>query len=159
MASSVGPRARGTDGSDYLHRERVANHYTVSAEIKPKLRKVLQLQILCALLCLGLGLIDHYDIVFLLTFSGYLLGIPFCYLALKRNNSTYMNLYGCCCSILGVFPMVYLLYTSLWTGLVPDYRYLKLLLAAAVVLCNTTGMYFAKKLMEAWTATTNRRLS
>lgn len=153
MASSVGPRARGTDGSDYLHRERVASHYTISANIKPKLGKVLQLQILCALLCLGLGVIDHYQLLCLATFSGYLCGIPLCYFALKRNNSTYMNLYGCCCSILGVFPMVYLLYTSLWTGQVSDYRYMKLLLAAAVVLCNTTGMYFAKRLMEAWSAT------
>lgn len=27
MASRAGPRAAGTDGSDYQHRERVASHY------------------------------------------------------------------------------------------------------------------------------------
>ena len=151
MASNVGPRARGTDGSDYLHRERVASHYTISAKIKPQLGKVFLLQMLCAVLCLGLGLIVYFDFVCLVTFSGYVCGIPFGYLALKRNNSSYMNIYGCCCSLLGVFPMVYLLYTSLWTGYVSDYRYLRLLLAAVVVLCNTTGMYFSKRLMEAWT--------
>lgn len=151
MASNVGPRPRGTDGSDFLHRERVASHYTISAKMKPQLRKVFLLQMPCAVFCLGLGIIVNFDLLCLVTFFGYVCGIPFGYLAIKRNNPSYMNVYGCCCSIFGVFPMVYLLYTSLWTGLVADYRYMKLLLAAVVVLCNTTGMYFAKKLMEAWT--------
>lgn len=157
MASKVGPRARGTDGSDYRHRERVASHYTVSAEVKPKLKKVVLLQILCAVLCLSLGLLDNYSVIFLIAFSGYLIGIPLCHLSLKKNSATYMNIYGVCCSVLGVFPMVYLLYISLWTGAVTDYRYIKLLLAVAVLLCNTTGMFFAKKLMEAWTAGSKRR--
>ena len=152
MASSVGPRARGTDGSDFLHREQVAKRYKISAELKPKLKKVLVLQTLCAAFCLGLGLVS-VNYLFLITFFGYLCGISFCYFALKKNNPSYMNIYGCCCSILGVFPMVYLLYSSLWTGQVKDYRYLKLPVAVFVVLSNTYGMYFAKKLMSAWEGT------
>ncbi len=151
MASSVGPRARGTDGSDYLHRERVASHYTVSAEVKPKLKKVLLLQILCATVCLVISLMDQTNLVLLIVFTGYAVGIPLCHLSFKKNNATFMNIYGVCCSVLGVFPMVYLLYISMWTGAVTQHRYLKLFAAVAVVLCNTTGMFYAKKLMEAWT--------
>jgi len=153
MASNVGPRAKGTDGSDYLHRERVAGHYTVSAEVKPKLKKVLLLQVLCATLCLVISIMDQTNFVFLIAFTGYAVGIPLCHLSFKKNNTTFMNVYGVCCSVLGVFPMVYLLYISMWTGAVTQYRYLKLFSALAVVLCNTTGMFYAKKLMEAWKVT------
>ena len=151
MASTVGPRAKGTDGSDFLHRERVATHYKQSAEFKPKLKSVLQLQILCSLMCLVVGLIVKYDYPCLLCFSGYLWGIPLGFMALSRNNPTYINFYGVCCSLLGVFPMVYVLYLSLWTGLVNEYRYVRLTLAVAVVLVNTYGMHLAKTLMNVWT--------
>jgi len=146
MASKVGPRAKGTDGSDYSHRERVASHYTVSAEFKPKIKKVLLFQILCAVLCLSLGLMSQAQngIVFLIAFGGYLIGVPLCHLSFKKNTVTFMNIYGVCCSMLGVFPMIYLMYISLWTGAVTEFRYLKLLLAVVVILCNVTGMFFAR---------------
>lgn len=38
MASRGGPRATGTDGSDFTHRERVAAHYKESVKWKVKLR-------------------------------------------------------------------------------------------------------------------------
>ena len=41
MASRSGPRAEGTDGSDYKHRETVADHYTKSAELKTSVKKCL----------------------------------------------------------------------------------------------------------------------
>ena len=156
MASSAGPRARGTDGSDFSKREGVAGHYKKSAEFKKKLKRILLFQIICALMCLSVGLIAKYDFTCLLSFSGYACGLPFGYLALKYNNPSYMNIYGCCCSILGVFPMVYLLYTSLWSGVVDQYRYVRLAMALMVVFTNTTGMFFAKTLMDAWTVNTRR---
>lgn len=151
MASTIGPRAKGSDGSDYHHRERVASHYQISAELKSKLKRIIQLQILSALMCLAVGLVVRYDFACLLSFSGYAFGLPLGYLALKNNSSTYINLYGCCCSMLGVFPMVYLLYVSLWTGVVDQYRYVRLGMAVMVVIVNTTGMFYAKNLMKAWT--------
>ena len=157
MASREGPRPLGTDGSDFSHRERVASHYKQSAELKPKLKRVLNFQLVCAITCLVLGVLVKYDYILLICFSGYLVGLPFAYLALKHNSYTYINLYGCCCSVLGVFPMVYLLYTSLWTGVVDTYRYPRLAEAVMVILVNTAGMYIAKNLMSAWTATTKRR--
>ena len=152
MASSVGPRARGSDGSDFSHRERVASHYKISAEVKSKLKKVLILQLLCAAMCLSVGLLVRYDFPSLICFSGYLFGLPLAYYALKHNNATYVNLYGVCCSVLGVFPCVYVVYMSLWTGAVQDYRYVRLAVCVAVVLANMMGMFCAKHLMNAWTS-------
>lgn len=155
MASSIGPRARGSDGTDFAHRERVADHYRQSAEFKPKLKRMMQLQILSALMCISVGLVTRYDYCCLLCFTGYVCGLPCGFLALKKNSPTYINLYGCCCSLLGVFPMVYLLYVSLWTGMVDRYRYVRLGVAVMVILANTTGMFYAKKLMTAWGVRTN----
>lgn len=53
MASRSGPRAEGTDGSDYKHRETVADHYTKSAELKTSVKKCI---IPHLVLCAGLGL-------------------------------------------------------------------------------------------------------
>lgn len=43
-------RVAGTDGSDFQHRERVASHYLVSAETKSRLRVLVYLHLLLALL-------------------------------------------------------------------------------------------------------------
>lgn len=40
MASRAGPRAVGTDGSDFQHRERVASHYQMSVSLKSEIRKL-----------------------------------------------------------------------------------------------------------------------
>ena len=152
MASSVGPRAKGSDGSDFSHRERVASHYKISAELKPKLKKVLMLQLLCAAMCLSVGLLVRFDFPSLICFSGYLFGLPLAYYALKQNNATYINLYGVCCSVLGVFPCVYVAYLSLWTGAIQRYRYVRLAVCVAVVLVNAMGMFCAKHLMAVWTS-------
>lgn len=40
MASRGGPRAEGTDGSDFQHRERVASHYQMSVALKSEIRKL-----------------------------------------------------------------------------------------------------------------------
>ena len=157
MASSVGPRAGGTDGSDFSHRETVARHYQKSAELKPKLRRILQLQMLSALVCLAVGLWTKYDFACLLSFSGYACGLPFGILAIKNNSHTYVNLYGSCCSLLGVFPMVYLLYLSLWTGAVNHHRFVRLGVAVMVIVLNTIGMFYAKTLMTTWSANTKKR--
>ena len=41
MAARAGPRAEGTDGNDFKHREKVASHYEESAAVKVKIRKSL----------------------------------------------------------------------------------------------------------------------
>ena len=52
MASRDGPRAVGTDGSDFSHRQRIASHYKDSVQWKAKLKACLCLQVflnLCAI--------------------------------------------------------------------------------------------------------------
>ena len=125
--------------------------------MKPKLRKVLMLQLVCAAMCLAVGIIVRYDFPSLLSFSGYVCGLPMAFYALKHNSATCINLYGVCCSVLGVFPCIYVVYLSVWTGAVQNYRYVRLALCVAVVLANTFGMFCAKQLMAAWTANPTTR--
>lgn len=47
MSSRNGPRASGTDGSDFTHREKVASHYRDSVKWKSKLKLNLSLHLLC----------------------------------------------------------------------------------------------------------------
>lgn len=150
MAGREGPRARGTDGSDYTHRERVASHYQESVGWKSRLKLLLLSQTALAILCLGVGVIVQYDYCFLLCFSGYLVGIPLAHFSLKKNNLFFINIYGTACSMLGVFPMLFVLYLSLWTGSITRYRYLRLISAAAVVMVNGLGMHVAKRLRTSW---------
>ena len=152
MAGREGPRARGTDGSDFQHREKVASHYQSSVSLKSRLRLVLLAQALLAALCLGVGLLLRYDYPFLLCFAGYVVGIPLAYFSLKKNNANFINTYGTACSMLGVFPMAFILYLCLWTGAIHNYRYLRVGTAVAVVLVNGLGMYTAKRLMQTWTS-------
>jgi len=56
MSSREGPRAEGSDGTDFQHRERVASHYETSAAYKLRLRYVIYLHLLLvALMMLRLG--------------------------------------------------------------------------------------------------------
>ena len=151
MAGRGGPRAAGTDGSDFTHREKVASHYQTSVVLKTRLKYILCVQSLLAVLCLTIGFLVHYDYCFLLCFSGYLVGIPLAYLSLKKNNVNYINTYGTACSMLGVFPMMFVLYLFVWSGALNRYRMLRLVSATLVVVVNALGMYVAKTLMYTWT--------
>eukprot|EP00795_Rhopilema_esculentum_P017531 gene17531-9156_t len=53
MAARAGPRAEGTDGSDFKHREKVASHYQESVTIKGKLRKSLVPHMFLTILAFG----------------------------------------------------------------------------------------------------------
>ena len=53
MAARAGPRAEGTDGSDFRHREKVASHYQESVAIKGKLRKSLVPHMFLTILAFG----------------------------------------------------------------------------------------------------------
>lgn len=150
-------RGQGTDGSDFTHREQVARRYQTSAVMKTRLRRVLPVQVLCAIVCLTVGLLVRYDVPSLLCCAGYVCGIPLCHFALQRNSVTLINLYGTSCSLFGVLPMFYLLYLSLWTGALTEYRYVRLAEAVCVIAVNMGGMYFAKALMGVWSSTSQQQ--
>ena len=155
MAARIGPRAQGTDGSDFTHRERVATHYQQSAEMKAKLRRVLQTQMLVALMCLAVCLVVHYDVPSIVCIVGYAIGIPICHFALNRNDTTLINLYGTSLSVLGVFPMAYTIYLFFWTGGLKSYRFVRLFEAFMVIAVNCGAMHLAKNLMYTWSPRTN----
>jgi len=60
MASRDGPRAVGTDGSDFSHRQRVASHYRESVQWKAKLKACLCFQ-LFLILCVGAWVTAAYS--------------------------------------------------------------------------------------------------
>lgn len=53
MASRGGPRADGTDGSDFTHRQRIVSHYKESVKLKAKLKYCIGLHLMLVL-CMGL---------------------------------------------------------------------------------------------------------
>eukprot|EP00326_Haptolina_ericina_P016510 CAMPEP_0181200854 /NCGR_PEP_ID=MMETSP1096-20121128/17997_1 /TAXON_ID=156174 ORGANISM="Chrysochromulina ericina, Strain CCMP281" /NCGR_SAMPLE_ID=MMETSP1096 /ASSEMBLY_ACC=CAM_ASM_000453 /LENGTH=172 /DNA_ID=CAMNT_0023291261 /DNA_START=48 /DNA_END=566 /DNA_ORIENTATION=- len=55
MASGGGPRASGTDGSDFKHRQRVDDHYKLMATARRKLRSSSNLQLASALGLTGIA--------------------------------------------------------------------------------------------------------
>ena len=60
MSSRSGPRASGTDGSDFSHREKVASHYKDSVRWKSKLKLNLLLNLLCVVLGVIWSALGHF---------------------------------------------------------------------------------------------------
>ncbi len=156
MASQYGKRAAGGDGSDYFHRERVADHYQMSVKWKHYLRYVLMCQTVCLILTVGVVSVTH-DFPSLLTTLGYLIAIPCCWQAIRKNSANFINIYGVCCSMLGVFPMAYTVYSFMWTGGIQSYRYLRLVQGITVICVNGIGSFYAKQLLNLWTNPTKRK--
>eukprot|EP00731_Ephydatia_muelleri_P014982 Em0008g702a len=151
MAARIGPRAQGTDGSDFSHRERVAERYQRSAELKPKMKGILCAQAACAISCLVLGIMVRFDYLFLAASLGYLIGITLCYSSLGRNTAPYIDVYGMSLSFLVVFPMVFELYSSLWSGVIEQLRVPRQTVAVVAILLSGYGMHVAKLLKATWT--------
>jgi hypothetical protein len=60
MSSRTGPRASGTDGSDFSHREKVASHYKDSVKWKSKLKLNLSLHLLFVVLGAIWSVLGYY---------------------------------------------------------------------------------------------------
>nr|KAF6474562.1 jagunal-like protein 1 [Rousettus aegyptiacus] len=59
MASRAGPRAAGTDGSDFQHRERVAMHYQMSVTLKYEIKKLIYVHLVLWLLLVAKMTVGH----------------------------------------------------------------------------------------------------
>ncbi|XP_047636445.1 interleukin-17 receptor E isoform X4 [Phacochoerus africanus] len=59
MASRAGPRAAGTDGSDFQHRERVAMHYQMSVTLKYEIKKLTYVHLIIWLLLVAKMSVGH----------------------------------------------------------------------------------------------------
>ncbi|XP_071956541.1 protein jagunal homolog 1-like [Antedon mediterranea] len=63
MASRTGSRPSGSDGSDFDHRERVADHYKISAVLKPKMKICMLLNLVVAVKIAALDGALHMDLL------------------------------------------------------------------------------------------------
>lgn len=102
MASRAGPRAAGTDGSDFQHRERVAMHYQMSVTLKYEIKKLTYVHLIIWLLLVAkmsvghLRLLSHdqvampyqWEYPYLLSIVPSLLGL----FSFPRNNISYLVL-------------------------------------------------------------------
>lgn len=149
MASNTGVRARGTDGGDFAHRESVASRYQRSIGLKKKLQTFLAIQVICGVYTLVVAVLA-WDIPSILVTVGYTVGIPCGWYSLKRNNTHLINLYGVCCSVLGIFPMAFTLYCFLWSYAITSHHWMRFIEAVVVIATNIVSAYFAKELMQIW---------
>lgn len=157
MAARYGPRASGSDGSDYSHREQVAVHYQQSVLLKRRLSWVMYAQLpllILSLLLSGVVYGNQILVPFLLCTIGYLIGIPSGYYGSLRNHSISMNIYGNCCVVLGVFPMSYQLFSIFQhhTG-----HYVAFLVGACIMTMNIAGSLCARGLLVAWEPATKKK--
>lgn len=156
MASRSGQRAGGTDGTDYTYREKVATPYQRSVYLKKSIKTVMMIQVLCAIYTLVIVIIAG-DLPSLLVVIGYSIGLPSCWQSLQRNNVHLINIYGVCCSLLGIFPMAYILYSFLWTHGITSHHWLRFIEAVVVIATNGVASYFAKELMTLWSSSSSKR--
>ncbi|XP_077456563.1 protein jagunal homolog 1-B-like [Stigmatopora argus] len=117
MASRAGPRAKGTDGSDFEHRERVASHYQMSVALKSEIRKLNIVHLLVWLLMVAqvtasqLSLVSHKTIASPYQWEyPYLLSViptTFSFMALPRNNISYLVISMISAGLFSVAPLIY----------------------------------------------------
>ncbi|KAM7365692.1 hypothetical protein PAMP_016606 [Pampus punctatissimus] len=173
MASRAGPRATGTDGSDFQHRERVASHYQMSVALKSEIRKLNIVHLLIWVLMAAqvtesqLSLVSHKVIATPYQWEyPYLLSIiptVFSFLALPRNNISYLVIsmisaglfcvapliYGC----MEMFPVAQQLYRH---GKAYRFSAVSVMYLVIVIAVQVHGwqIYYSKKLLDQWFTTT-----
>ncbi|KAM4538315.1 protein jagunal homolog 1-B isoform 1-T2 [Fundulus diaphanus] len=180
MASRAGPRATGTDGSDFQHRERVASHYQMSVALKSEIRKLNIVHLLIWVLIAAqvtvsqLSLVSHkvvaspyqWEYIYLLS----IVPTVFSFLALPRNIISYLVI-----SMIssGLFCMASLIYGSMEMFPVAQqlyrhgkaYRfifgfsavsvmYLVIIIAVQV---HAWQIYYSKKLLDQWFTATQEK--
>ncbi|XP_061633181.1 protein jagunal homolog 1-B [Phyllopteryx taeniolatus] len=117
MASRAGPRATGTDGSDFEHRERVASHYQMSVALKSEIRKLNIVHLLIWMLMAAQVTVSHLSLVSHKTIASpyqweypYLLSViptAFSFMALPRNNISYLVISMISAGLFSVAPLIY----------------------------------------------------
>lgn len=177
MASRAGPRATGTDGSDFQHRERVASHYQMSVALKSEIRKLNVVHVIIWALMLAqvtvsqLNLVSHdvvaspykWEYPYLLS----LVPTVFSFLAMPRNNISYLVIsmisgglfciapiiYGC----MEMFPVAQQLYRHgkayrfIFGFSAVSVMYLVIVIAVQV---HAWQIYYSKQLLDSWFTST-----
>ena len=155
MASRVGSRASGTDGSDFSHRETIALHYQRAVELKKKCKQLSLLQIISVFVLALTSLLSSLHPPSLIIITGYLIALPSIHFGLRRNSFVLVNIYGTCCVLLGVFPASYSLYKvffkdASFLSRFDVHSFLIVVQCSIVMILNVYGAYLAKNLMVLW---------
>ncbi|XP_029941857.1 protein jagunal homolog 1-B-like [Salarias fasciatus] len=174
MASRAGPRAAGTDGSDFQHRERVAAHYQMSAALKSEIRKlnaahaVLWLLMVVQVIAGALQLLPPrlvcppywWQYPYLLSAAPTALNL----LSLRRNHTGYLVASVMGGGLLGAAPLMYgaaemlpaatrLLRQGVADGrLLLGFPAVSVLYLAVIIAAQLHGwqIYYSKRLLDQW---------
>ncbi|XP_053722463.1 protein jagunal homolog 1-B [Synchiropus splendidus] len=177
MASKDGPRASGTDGSDFQHRERVASHYQMSVALKREVRKlnivhlVVWFLIAAQVVVSQLSLVSHKTVASPYRWEyPYLLSIAptiFSFLALPRNNISYLVISMISAGLFCVAPLIYgaiemmpaaqqlyrhgKAYRFIFGFTAVSVLYLVIVISVQV---HAWQIYYSKKLLDQWFTST-----
>lgn len=177
MASRAGPRATGTDGSDYQHREKVASHYQMSVALKAEVRKLNIVHVVLWLLLVAQVTVNQLNLVSQRVVASpynwqypYLLSIlpsAFSFMALPRNNISYLVISMVSAGLFCVAPLLYggmemfpvaqqlyrhgKAYRFIFGFSAVSVMYLVMIIAIQV---HAWQIYYSKKLLEQWFTST-----
>ncbi|CAJ0927887.1 unnamed protein product [Ranitomeya imitator] len=180
MASRAGPRAAGTDGNDYLHRERVANHYQMSVSLKNEIKKLIYAHIFIWVLLAAqttvaqLKLVSHdlvampyqWEYPYLLSIVPSLFGL----FAFPRNNISYLVISMISTGLFSIAPLIYgsmemfpmaqqlyrhgKAYRFIFGFSAVSVMYLVMVVAVQV---HAWQIYYSKKLLDSWFTSTQEK--
>ncbi|XP_003464132.1 protein jagunal homolog 1 [Cavia porcellus] len=180
MASRAGPRAAGTDGSDFQHRERVAMHYQMSVTLKYEIKKLIYVHLVIWLLLVAKMIVGHlrllshdqvampyqWEYPYLLSIVPSLLGL----LSFPRNNISYLVLSMISMGLFSIAPLIYgsmemfpaaqqlyrhgKAYRFFFGFSAVSVMYLVLVLAVQV---HAWQLYYSKKLLDSWFTSTQEK--
>ncbi|XP_068755377.1 protein jagunal homolog 1-A-like [Montipora capricornis] len=177
MASRDGPRAAGTDGSDFAHRQRIASHYKDSVQWKAKLKACLSFHVFL-ILCVGAwiaaafsGLVktkpQPWELAWLLSLVPAVVGLA----SITKNNVK--QIYVCAGGILlvGVGPLVFgaclmiqeIVFSAKREKASPTEAWqsapMKMAAVAFLIQFHGISLYYMNKLTSAWNAKGEKKTS
>ncbi|XP_028655766.1 protein jagunal homolog 1-A isoform X1 [Erpetoichthys calabaricus] len=180
MASRAGPRATGTDGSDYRHREKVASHYQMSVSLKSEIRKLnfahvfIWLLVAAQVVVSYLKLVSHDVVATPYQWEyPYLLSIIPCifsFISFPRNNISYLVISMISAGLFCIAPLIYgsmemfpvaqqlyrhgKAYRFIFGFSAVSVMYLVMVIAVQV---HAWQIYYSKKLLDSWFTSTQER--
>ncbi|XP_042309227.1 protein jagunal homolog 1 [Sceloporus undulatus] len=180
MASRAGPRAAGTDGSDFRHRERVAEHFQMSVSLKSEIKKLIYMQVALWLLVAAQMCVAHFKLLshdlvampyqweypYLLSIIPSLFGL----FSFPRNNISYLVISMISTGLFSVAPLIYgsmemfpmaqqlyrhgKAYRFIFGFSAVSVMYLLIVVAVQV---HGWQLYYSKKLLDSWFTSTQEK--
>ncbi|KAA0715708.1 Protein jagunal -like protein 1-A [Triplophysa tibetana] len=179
MASRGGPRAAGTNGTDYKHREK-ASDYQMSASLKSEIKKLAVIHVFIWLLVATQVAVSHLDLVshdmvaspyqweypYLLSLLPSLIGA----LAMPKNNISYLVISMISAGLFSVAPLIFgamemfplaqqlyrhgKAYRFIFGFSAVSVMYLLMIIAIQI---HAWQIYYSKKLLDAWFDSTQEK--